>query len=68
MSALTSASSPGGNAILDAARPAFVAAIWAYFNQHQGDVVFSKWFISVRLGQLRSVFVAIAGEDPNAPR
>jgi hypothetical protein len=66
VSALTSVSSQGGvtDAILAAARPLFAAAIWAYFDAHQSDVLFSKWgIVKIRLGDLRPLIEALAGPD-----
>lgn len=65
MSALANASSDAfSNAILDAVRPIFARAIWAWFDEHQGDVLFSKWFITVRVRDVGWLIADIAGERP----
>lgn len=65
MSALSAAKSSGvESAILDLARPAFQAAIWQWYDANQGRVLLHKWFITIRLSDVRFMIEEIAGPDP----
>ena len=71
MSALSNASSRSGftdilRGLLSTAEPYFQQEIWAYYNQRKTKVVFSKWFITVRLSDLRFLIVEIAGPEPTS--
>lgn len=67
MSVLATASSDTvENVILNMARPIFAAAIWSWYAQHQGDVLFSKWFISIRVRDVRPLIEALAGPEDEA--
>lgn len=40
-------------------------AAWAYFWDHEGEVVFSAFgFVKVRLGQLKGLWTTIFGPEP----
>lgn len=69
MSALGSAvaTDPIGTALLDATRPIFARAIWAWFDANQTRRLFSKWgFIPITIGAFRPLIEEIAGSDPAA--
>ena len=53
------------DAILNAARPVFAAAIWIWYDANADEVLFSKWkFIKIRVRDLRPLVEAIAGPHP----
>lgn len=67
MSALSNASAEGniGTALLEATRPIFAKAIWAWFDANKDRVLFTKWgFIRITVGSFRPLIVEIAGPDP----
>jgi hypothetical protein len=67
MSVLSNASSDAiESAILNIARPIFARAIWAWYDADPGRVLFSKWFITIRLRDLRWLVEEIAGPDDSA--
>lgn len=67
MSVLSQASSDAvEGAILNIARPIFARAVWDWYDADPGRVLFNKWFITVRLRDLRWLIEEIAGPDPSA--
>ena len=72
MSALSQASAKdaAANAMLAAARPYFVAAIWAWVADHESDVIFSKklwglFTVTITVGEVAHLIEAIAGPRPS---
>lgn len=37
--------------------------IWQWYNQHLDQVLWSKWFFSVRVRDVRPLFVALVGDE-----
>jgi len=69
VSALANASTRSGigeviRGLLATTEPYFQAEIWAYYNARKTRVVFSKWFITIRLSDLRFLIEEIAGPEP----
>lgn len=73
MSALTSASSEGAitDALLNATRPIFAAAIWAWYDANASRVLFSKKILffsfSIRIADFKGIIEEIAGPEIPAP-
>lgn len=72
MSVLASAAATDniGRALLEASRPIFAAAIWAWFDANQDDVLFEKrilglFSVKLVLRDFRFLIEKIAGPDPS---
>ena len=48
---------------LGVAKDAIRAAVWAWFDEHQNDVILRKWFFSFRLKDVRFVVEMIVGPE-----
>jgi hypothetical protein len=66
MSALSNTSAPEVlRGLIATAEPYFREAIWAYYAKRKDDVLFSKWFITIRLRDVRFLIEDIAGPEPS---